>query len=35
MGFLPLEEHEDLEWPGPTLILVRVLAMTDQGHAES
>lgn len=35
MGFLPLEEHDDLEWPGPTLILVRALAMTDQGHAES
>ena len=35
MGFLPLEEHENLEWPGPTLILVRALVMTDQGHAES
>lgn len=35
MGFLPLEEHEDLEWPGPTLILARALATSDQGHAES
>ena len=35
MGFLPLEEHENLEWPGPTLILVRALATPDQGHAES
>lgn len=25
-GFLPLEEHHGLDWPGPSLILVRVLA---------
>lgn len=25
-GFLPLEEHDGLDWDGPTLILVRVLA---------
>lgn len=24
-GFLPLEEHDGLDWDGPTLILVRVL----------
>lgn len=35
MGFLPLEEHEDLEWPGPTLILVRALPATGQGHTEN
>lgn len=35
MGFLPLEEHEDLEWPGPTLILVRALPATGRGHAEN
>jgi GNAT superfamily N-acetyltransferase len=25
LGFIPLEEHEGLDWPGPTLILVRRL----------
>lgn len=25
LGFLPLEEHHGLDWPGPTLILVRPL----------
>lgn len=25
MGFYPLEEHHNLDWPGPTLILVRQL----------
>ncbi|MEZ2371482.1 GNAT family N-acetyltransferase [Arthrobacter sp. RCC_34] len=25
LGFIPLEEHENLDWPGPTLILVRPL----------
>ncbi len=24
-GFCPLEEHDGLDWPGPSLILVRVL----------
>ena len=26
-GFLPLEEHSNLDWPGPTLILVRNLRL--------
>ena len=26
VGFTPLEEHAGLDWPGPTLILVRPLA---------
>lgn len=25
VGFTPLEEHNDLDWPGPTVILVRSL----------
>ena len=25
LGFMPLEEHRGLDWPGPTLILVRPL----------
>ena len=25
LGFIPLEEHENLDWPGPTLILARPL----------
>lgn len=25
LGFIPLEEHEGLDWSGPTLILVRPL----------
>lgn len=28
-GFLPLEEHQGLDWDGPTLILVRVLTTED------
>jgi ribosomal protein S18 acetylase RimI-like enzyme len=27
IGFLPLEEHSNLDWPGPTLILVRDLRL--------
>lgn len=26
LGFLPLEEHHGLDWPGPTLIMVRHLS---------
>ncbi|UFU07778.1 GNAT family N-acetyltransferase [Ruania halotolerans] len=25
LGFLPVEEHENLDWPGPTVIMVRPL----------
>lgn len=27
VGFVPLEEHDGLDWPGPTLILVRPLVV--------
>lgn len=26
LGFLPMEEHHGIDWPGPTLILVRPLS---------
>ena len=25
-GFIPLEEHENLDWPGPSVIMVRALS---------
>lgn len=25
LGFIPLEEHENLDWAGPTLILARII----------
>ncbi|WIB65787.1 GNAT family N-acetyltransferase [Curtobacterium sp. MCBD17_040] len=30
VGFTPLEEHDGLDWPGPTLILVRPLQAADR-----
>jgi GNAT superfamily N-acetyltransferase len=30
VGFVPLEEHDGLDWPGPTLILVRPLVVPMQ-----
>jgi len=30
VGFVPLEEHDGLDWPGPTLILVRPLVVQMQ-----